>query len=561
MRQKRISLPAATAAAAACGAIGVFLTFSAPIADAGIYHVYSCRTPGGAPAPIDGWTAVIAKESAYDTVATNGCEGGKPLVAALGASTSHVADHDRASWVFTTPSFARLVDARLTRSGEVSSVVGRGTYEIWLSTPTFASVVEECVASLGCTHLGEPLSPDDSANTVELSASRLGQSLWLSASCGGISEEVECAADPSGPSEYAAAMRLSAADLTLEQSKSPVVEAVEGDLATADPVAGAPDVRFTANDAGSGVYTAIVDIDGQQVSETVLDSNGGHCVNVGETTDGAPAFLYLRPCAETVHADVSVPTTGLTNGTHHIQVFVTDAAGNVTAVIDRQVVVDNAPAASAPLTVVHGQLRAVWRRNGSTSLTVPFGRAPQIVGRLVGPSGEPIADAAIEAVATPTAPGARSAAFMWQRTNAAGDFTLSVPRGASSREITLEYSADGRTTRTTASANLALRVHAGVALAVSPRVSGVGREIRFTGRLLGGPVPAGGKAVILQARAPGGHWIDFEVVDAGAAGRFTDTYRFRFPGPAHYEFRAVSEREAAYPYLSGASPVVGVFER
>jgi hypothetical protein len=88
----------------------------------------------------------------------------------------------------------------------------------------------------------------------------------------------------------------------------------------------------------------------------------------------------------------------------------------------------------------------------------------------------------------------------------------------------------------------------------------VGQTISFAGRLLGGPVPGGGKVVVLQARAPGGNWIDFEVVRAGGSGRFAARYRFRFPGPAHYEFRAVSEREAAYPYLAGTSRPVDVFE-
>ncbi len=35
-------------------------------AQAGSYHVYSCRTPGGEAAPADGWTGSVAPGCAYD---------------------------------------------------------------------------------------------------------------------------------------------------------------------------------------------------------------------------------------------------------------------------------------------------------------------------------------------------------------------------------------------------------------------------------------------------------------------------------------------------------------
>jgi hypothetical protein len=50
-------------------------------------------------------------------------------------------------------------------------------------------------------------------------------------------------------------------------------------------------------------------------------------------------------------------------------------------------------------------------------------------------------------------------------------------------------------------------------------------------------------------------------VRTDARGRFGARYRFRFAGPAEYQFRAVSEFEADFPFLGGASNVVSVFER
>jgi hypothetical protein len=66
---------------------------------------------------------------------------------------------------------------------------------------------------------------------------------------------------------------------------------------------------------------------------------------------------------------------------------------------------------------------------------------------------------------------------------------------------------------------------------------------------------------VLEARAPGGPWLEFDVVHSDRRGRFHAGYRFKFPGPASYQFRALSEQEADYPFATGASNVVSVHER
>jgi hypothetical protein len=109
--------------------------------------------------------------------------------------------------------------------------------------------------------------------------------------------------------------------------------------------------------------------------------------------------------------------------------------------------------------------------------------------------------------------------------------------------------------------SLTLSVRAGIRLSVSPHLTGVGQAIRFRGHLRGGPVPRGGKQLVLEARSPGGRWIQFDDVRSDDRGRFHSSYRFRFAGPAHYQFRAVSEPESDYPFAEGASNRVSVFER
>jgi hypothetical protein len=89
----------------------------------------------------------------------------------------------------------------------------------------------------------------------------------------------------------------------------------------------------------------------------------------------------------------------------------------------------------------------------------------------------------------------------------------------------------------------------------------VGRRIFFHGRLLGGPVPAGGKQLVLEARSAGSPWLEFDVIRTDARGRYWASYRFKFPGPASYQFRVLSEPESDYPFAAGYSSTARVFER
>ena len=145
-------------------------------------------------------------------------------------------------------------------------------------------------------------------------------------------------------------MYLYAADIVLEQTVGPTASNVSGELATAPAVRGTSDVAFDASDPGSGVYEAVFSLDGQTVQTTVLDGNGGHCQNVGGTSDGLPAFLYTQPCAPSVSVDVPFDTTGISNGTHHLIVSAIDAAGNSAPVLDREITVSNPPAPPQPGT-------------------------------------------------------------------------------------------------------------------------------------------------------------------------------------------------------------------
>jgi hypothetical protein len=172
----------------------------------------------------------------------------------------------------------------------------------------------------------------------------------------------------------------------------------------------------------------------------------------------------------------------------------------------------------------------------------------------------PIGAAQVNVLSTSDYVGARAAAMASLRTDADGRFTLRVPADSASRTLSFQYS-DQLGASPVVTKTLVLSVRAGVSLRVAPRTASIGSSIYFSGRLRGGPIPKGGKSLVLEARSLGGAWLEFDVIRSSSRGRFHASYRFKFAGPARYQFRVLCEAEADYPYTTGASDVVRVFER
>jgi hypothetical protein len=531
---------------------------------AGGYHVYSCRTPSGVVAPTDGWTGSVAPGGAYDDYALDTCESGGALIAALGDATGHSVEVDKASWTFTAPAGRKIVGATLWRAGDTEGgKTLKSTYEYWLTGLAEFAAFDSCINGFGCEGEGDQSVPLSSQNRVVAPSQDLGSYIDTNVYCGGIPGN-ECPAGKGDANGYASAIYLYAADIVLEQATGPTTTNVSGELATAPTVRGSSDVAFDATDPGSGVYEAVFTVDGQVVQSTVVDENGGHCRDVGGTSDGRPAFEYVQPCKGSVSVDVPFDTTRVSDGAHHLIVSVIDAAGDSAPVLDRQITVANPPPAGAPNGTnasTQATLAVAWAGSKRARISSPYGRAHTIAGRLTAPGGTPITGAQIDCTATPSYQGARAMAMACPRTGADGRFAVRVPGGASSRTIAFAYRAHLGDALPVATRTLGLSVKAGVRLRVAPHTTSVGHTIHFTGALLGGPIPHGGKPVVLEARSPGGSWIEFDVVRTNRRGRFRDSYTFKFPGPVDYRFRALSEGEADFPYATGASNVVRVHER
>ena len=333
-------------------------------------------------------------------------------------------------------------------------------------------------------------------------------------------------------------------------------------------------LRLNGADVGGGLFRAVVELDGTDALAIPL--GGSTCRDLG-LDPAVHGFAAATPCPARIDdGSLDVDTSKLPQGQHIVRVLLEDAAGNRTSIfgpVTRTITSSEAigPGSDPALRgAANGdgasdlaRLTAHWGRRGSRTLLVSrFGRAHVVRGRLRTANGAPIANAAIDMVSKTTAVDARELAKRaGPRTGADGGWRVPLPRGVSSRDVTFRYRSHVNDTIAAATASVRLRVRAGLHLAIHPRRARQGQAIHFAGRLLGGPLPRGGKQVVLMARASRGAWVRFNVVRTDGGGRFRTVYRFRQAGAALYRFRALSLSEAAYPYLAGGSNVVEVRKR
>jgi hypothetical protein len=277
----------------------------------------------------------------------------------------------------------------------------------------------------------------------------------------------------------------------------------------------------------------------------------------------------------------------LAPGRYEVRAVVTDVAGNE-AVVDHWA--DGSRMALAmPLRLAasmsvagtvkaKGCAKAAKRRRGSsggrkraarpkcrrkkkaksvTTLGLRYGKRAPSSGRLGTAQGAPIANAPI-AVDGQARSGGPFVKLGVVRTDARGNFRFTVPSGPSR---TIRYRYEGTNVVQSAAAQLTTKVNAAARLKVDRRRLRNGQAVRFTGRLLGKPIPKVGKLVALQAKVGRG-WRTFATPRANKKGIFKHRYRFTATtGKRRYKFRAVVEREDAYPYEAGVSRIAQVIVR
>jgi hypothetical protein len=282
-------------------------------------------------------------------------------------------------------------------------------------------------------------------------------------------------------------------------------------------------------------------------------------VNVGETSDGIPAFLHLQPCPGQVNSvDVPFEPGVVPEGPHDLRVLVSDAAGNTTTILDRQVIIDT--------TGAYTTLLARGQCNGSTcddhAQLVPgvslhasflrrFGRsAVTLQGRLVDHTGAAIVGAQVLLLQTPQAAGQATVQVASATTDSSGGWSLKAPRGPA-RLLQVAYYSHLKDNTPATTLSYRERVKAAVLMHAAQRVR-LASTVRFEGRLLGGYVPRGGEPVQMEIYYRG-RWRTIEVIHTNRHGRFAYRYIFTLGPRTTYAFRAVALANAAYPFLSAAS--------
>jgi len=155
-------------------------------------------------------------------------------------------------------------------------------------------------------------------------------------------------------------LHLLAARFTMLDALSPSITAVSGSLTTGGDKAGTQTLRFSATDAGAGIYRTFLDVDGTTVATSTPNTNTGHCADAVPANSDPCEFQHAQPCPLAV-TDVDVPfdTRTVADGTHTVQLRVEDAAGNETSAYGpATMVVRNTPTPVTPTPVTPNILRA-----------------------------------------------------------------------------------------------------------------------------------------------------------------------------------------------------------
>jgi hypothetical protein len=533
-------------------AVAILLALGTPIASAGTYTVYSCKTPAGAPSGViseggGGW--MIAVKRGYNAPADNTClQQSGAITAALEAWYPRPA-WDRVEWRFFAPPSTRISSYSLVWSGEVAPFAPGGS-------GGDAFIIRESLADPNY-RVRHYIVPGPWIDEVIDETNLDEASLDVGIACSGSGD---CGSAPAGR------FAISRSVVTLRDT-SPPSGAVSGQAIDDGTWLGAEPFAYQAADAGAGVYRVLTLVDGKVEVGQIAGGNGGHCADATPGDGDAYVFNSPRPCQPAASGTAAVDVAGLPSGVHAVSIVFEDAAGNATTVYGpaRKWIVNPARpigpgsdlaergAANGENPSDAARLSARWTRTRRSTLTGPYGRRQVIRGRLSDRDGAGIRGARIELITE--IDGRRGAALDkgGARTRGDGRFTLILPRNVSSRTLLLRYRSHVNDTVAIAERALRLKVRAAVKLAVSPHTAGRGRSVRLSGRLIGRPLPSHGKVVELQARSPGERWITFRTIRASRRGRFATRYRFRRGGPVVYLMRARVRAADDYPYATGAS--------
>ncbi len=579
----------------AIGAALVVAALAPASADAGVFTLYSCRTPTGAPAPAEGWS-VVKQTDVDGRGAGVYCNVGLAVTASLnGRNIYSSGDSAAVGFSINTPGLT-AGSAVLMRSLLIKATPNAGSWASETITTADGTLAEQKAFAQTIGNANEPLNP---ANRLEITQPfKAGTIITARVSC----NASEYCGSVDG---YLAELLIHQAMIQIQDSISPTFTSAAGDLlqqgAPVASVSGAPAVVVQASDVGSGLFRLVVTADGVDVATGAFPDGGGRCVPLPGTVRG---FTTLQPCLGQGSASLTWDTTKVADGLHSVQLLVEDASGNRTVVAAGRTLVANRPGGpggpggvpavgpgsalelrggpngsaatdEATMSLVwpatakvprqdrstkrrcarsdtYRRLHPVWcggsparsELNTSWSKT----KANALSGRLVTASGVPISGAAIELASTSPVPGSAPVPLPGVSTDADGRFAATIPRAGGSQTIAASWRARVNDTIAVASTQARVDVRAATGLEANRRIRS-GQKVTFRGTLRSKVGNLERVPIELQAQVQG-RWRTFAVANTGPDGRWEFRRTFRTRG--RYTVRARVGSVVSYPWAAGA---------
>ncbi|MDX6586634.1 MAG: hypothetical protein QOI31_1107 [Solirubrobacterales bacterium] len=326
--------------------------------------------------------------------------------------------------------------------------------------------------------------------------------------------------------------------LTLRDLAPPTVQ-LGGTLTEPGSRRGDQVLEVNAADAGSGVRSVEVELNGEPLESRVLECS---------VKDGVA--IRVRPCPGNATPQFQIDTTGagFRQGPNELRVCASDFAPEATAnhtCETRTVRIDN----ECPIGETTGSvLRARFKGAGSRQ-TTQSNEPATVIGALTDAGGQPVRNAGV-CVATriDTTDGPPERVLATPTTGPDGRFQTRIPAGPS-REVRIAH---WQGAHEVIERFLDLRAKAVPRLALTPpRGLTNGDTLRFNVHI---PGPANAqRRVAIQARGTG-KWIRIEGGRTDRGGRWSGRYRFtNTTATRHYAFRAIIRRQPGYPYNPGKS--------
>ena len=316
---------------------------SAPAAHADQLTVFSCHDPAGNAVGNDGWSVQRTADDFMTAADTCAHEDSGYLLLELGANGSGYPNAAQVQWVFTAPAWGSIASYSVGVAGSYGVPGGQGEGQAFIDASDESDPIYD-YRNLGAGPAG--------AATISRTPPAPASSITANASCDG--QLGRCP-----PGVAVSHLYISSARMVLNDPTTPTVSDVTGPLLASGSGRGESEVSFNAADSGPGIYSGHLVVDGVAQPASILNSNNGWCVNLGQTSDGTRSFAHPDPCLQSVSASLPLDTTGLRDGQHAVKLIVEDASGNAAIGWSGMVTTDNAPAdAGAPTIAAPSEVSA-----------------------------------------------------------------------------------------------------------------------------------------------------------------------------------------------------------